>query len=204
LLDYRLAPEHPCPAALEDAVAGYRWLLERGVRPEQIVIGGDSSGGGLALATLVRLREQGVALPAAGVLLSPWVDLTIAGPSIQTRAAIDPLVSPESLRLAAGYYLGGADPRMTLASPLYADLRGLPPLLIQAGDHEVLLSDATRLAEQARAAGVDVTLDVWDEMWHVWQAWAEILPEGQQAIERIGAFIRRQLPRNRTTASSVE
>ncbi len=204
LLDYCLAPEHPFPAALEDAVAGYRWLLEQGIQPEQIVIGGDSSGGGLAVATLLRLREHALALPAAGVLLSPWVDLAETGPSIQTRAAIDPLVSPESLRLAAGYYLGGADPQTPLASPLYADLRGLPPLLIQAGDHEILLSDATRLAAQARAAGVDVTLDVWDEMWHVWQVWAEILPEGQQAIERISAFIRRQLSRNQIKAGGVE
>jgi monoterpene epsilon-lactone hydrolase len=192
-LDYRLAPENPFPAAVEDAAAGYQWLLERGFQPEQIVIGGDSSGGGLALAALLWLRDHGVALPAAGVVLSPMTDLALEGPSMQTRAALDPMISRESLARAVGYYIGDRDPKMPLASPLYADLRGLPPLLIQVGDHEILLSDSTRLAERAQAAGVDVTLEVGEELWHVWQAWAGGLPEGQQAIERIGAFIRQRL-----------
>jgi acetyl esterase/lipase len=196
LLDYRLAPEHPFPAAVHDTVAAYQWLLARGIPPEQIVMGGDSSGGGLALAAMLWLREHALAVPAAGVLLSPWVDLALTGSSIQSHAAIDPLVSPESLRLAASYYMGDADPKTPLASPVYADLRGLPPLLIQVGAHEVLLSDSTRLAEQARAVGMDVTIEVWDAMWHVWHAWAEVLPEGKQAIQRIGAFIRQQLARN--------
>jgi epsilon-lactone hydrolase len=196
LLDYRLAPEHPFPAAVHDTVAAYQWLLACGTPPEQIVMGGDSSGGGLALAAMLSLREHALALPTAGVLLSPWLDLALTGSSIQTHAAIDPLVSPESLRLAASYYMGDADPKTPLASPVYADLRGLPPLLIQVGAHEVLLSDSTRLAEQARAVGVDVTIEVWDAMWHVWHAWAEVLPEGKQAIERIGTFIRQQLARS--------
>ncbi|MBV9790835.1 MAG: alpha/beta hydrolase [Chloroflexi bacterium] len=193
LLNYRLAPEHPCPAAIEDAAAGYQWLLAQGYDPAQIVIGGDSAGGGLALATLVWLRDHGLPLPAAGVLLSPWVDLTMSGASVQSRAAIDPLTTLRGFQRAAAWYVGAGDLKQPLASPLYADLHGLPPLLIQVGDHELLLSDATRLAEQARAAGVEVTLEVWDEMWHVWQAWAGALPEGRQAIERIGAFVQRAL-----------
>jgi acetyl esterase/lipase len=193
LIDYRLAPEHPFPAALEDAAAGYRWLLARGIPPAQIVIGGDSAGGGLAIATMLWLREHAIALPAAGVLLSPWADLALAGPSIQTRAAIDPLCSHASLQRAADWYLAGAGPTQPFASPVYADLHDLPPLLIQVGDHEVLLSDSTRLAEQARSRAVQVTLEIWDELWHVFQGWAGALPEGQQAIDRIGAFIRHQL-----------
>jgi acetyl esterase/lipase len=203
LVDYRLAPEHPFPAAVHDAAAGYQWLLAQGLRPDQIIIAGDSAGGGLALAALLLLREREVALPAAGVLLSPWLDLALAGASIESRAAIDPLCSREDLATAAALYLGGADPATPLASPLYADLRGLPPLLIQVGDHEVLLSDATRLGERAKAAGVDVTLEVWDAMWHVWQAWAAVLPEGQQAIERIGAYIRQQLAASLPTEAHV-
>lgn len=188
LLEYRLAPEHPFPAAVEDAAAGYRWLIG-GISPENVVIGGDSAGGGLALATMVRLREQGVALPAAAVLLSPWVDLTMTGPSIRTHAGLDPSGSREKLAEAADLYLAGADPKDPLASPLYADLRGLPPMLIQVGDHELLLSDSTRLAEAAEAA----TLDVWEEMWHVWHLSADELPEGRHAIKRAGEFVRQRV-----------
>ena len=193
LIDYRLAPEHPFPAALEDAAAGYRWLLSQGIPPEQIVIGGDSAGGGLALAAMVWLREHAIALPAASVLLSPWTDLALAGPSMQTCAETDPLCSEASLRRAAHWYLAGADPTDPFASPVYAELYGLPPLLIQVGEHEVLLNDSTRVAEQARTQGTEVTLEVYDELWHVFQGWAGALPEGQRAIERIGAFIRRKL-----------
>jgi acetyl esterase/lipase len=194
LIDYRLAPEHPFPAAVEDAGKAYQWLLASGIAPEQIVIGGDSAGGGLALSTLLWLRERDVALPGATVLISPWLDLALTGPSLHTRAEVDPLCSIEGLRLAASYYLGSTDAKTPLASPLYGDLHGLPPLLIQVGDHEILLSDSTRLAEKAKAAGVDVSLEIWNEMWHVWHGWAATLPEAQQAIERIGAFIQQQLP----------
>lgn len=193
LIDYRLAPEHPFPAALEDAAAGYRWLLQQGILPEQIIIGGDSAGGGLAVATLLWLRQQGAPLPAAGFLLSPWLDLALTGDSLQTRATLDPLCSYEGLLLAAQQYLAQADAQTPFASPLYGELTGLPPLLIQVGDHEVLLSDSTRFAEHAQAAGVAVTLEVWPAMWHVWHGWAGTLPEGEEAIARIGSFVRQHL-----------
>jgi acetyl esterase/lipase len=190
LADYRLAPEHPFPAALDDTLAVYRWLLARGVRPDQILLGGDSAGGGLAASALLALRDAGAPQPAAAALISPWLDLALAGESLASRAAVDPLVSEPDLRVAAGYYVGERDPRDPLISPVYADLRGLPPLLIQVGDHELLLSDAQRLSDSASAAGVEFQLEVWPEMWHVWHAWAAQLPEGQAAIEQLGRFVR--------------
>jgi monoterpene epsilon-lactone hydrolase len=189
-IDYRLAPENPFPAAVEDSTAAYRWLVSTGVDPARLVIGGDSAGGGLTVATLVALRDAGDPLPAAGVCLSPLVDLEGLGESMTTRAQVDPMVQREALLQHAKAYLGNAHPRTPLAAPLYADLRGLPPLLIQVGTAEVLLDDSTRLAERARSAGVDVVLEPWDDMIHVWQFCAAILPEGQQAIDRIGEFIR--------------
>ncbi len=191
LPDYRRAPEHPFPTAVDDAVAAYRWLLVEGIDPAHLVIAGDSAGGGLALAALVRLRDEGERLPAAAALLSPWVDLALTGNSLQSKAAEDPVLSPAQLQEFAELYLGDADPRTPLASPLYADLAGLPPLLIQAGGAEILLDDAVRLAERAEAAGVEVTLDVWPEMIHVWQGFAGFLPEGQTAVTKLGAFIRK-------------
>jgi acetyl esterase/lipase len=192
-IDYRLAPEHPCPAAIEDAARAYRWLLGQGIAPQQIAIGGDSAGGGLALATLTELRDTGAQLPAAAFLLSPWLDMALTGESMQTRAQLDPLSSYEGLHAAAQLYLAGRDPSDPQASPLYADLRGLPPLLIHVGDHEVLLSDATRLAERAQAAGVQAQLEIWDAMWHVWHVWADDLPEARDATTRIGAFVRQHV-----------
>jgi monoterpene epsilon-lactone hydrolase len=189
-IDYRLAPENPFPAALEDATTAYRWLLSTGVDPARLVIAGDSAGGGLTVATLVALRDAGGPLPAAAVCLSPWVDLEGLGESMITKAEVDPMVPREAGLQWAKAYLGGAHPRTPLASPLYADLAGLPPLLIQVGTAETLLDDSTRLAERAKAAGVDVELEVWDDMIHVWQFFAAMLPEGQQAIDRIGEFIR--------------
>jgi acetyl esterase/lipase len=193
LIDYRLAPEHPCPAAIEDAAHAYRWLLQQGITPQQIVLGGDSAGGGLALATLIALRDRGLEGPAAAFLLSPWLDLALSGESMQTRAQLDPLTSPKDLREAAALYLGDLEPPDPRASPLYADLRQLPALLIHVGDHEVLRSDATRLAEKAQSAGVPVQLEIWDAMWHVWHAWADEVPEARAAIVQIGEFVRRRL-----------
>jgi acetyl esterase/lipase len=189
-LDYRLAPENPFPAAVEDSVAAYRWMLGQGFRPEQIVVCGDSAGGGLALALLLALREQGISLPAAAVALSPWTDLAATGTSVAANDGRDPLVPAEDLPLMAAQYLAGEDPRTPLASPLYAEFKGLPPLLIQVGTAEVLLDDGVRVAERARAAGVVVELELWEEMIHGWQLFAVILPEAVQAIESVGRFVR--------------
>ncbi|MCC6381353.1 MAG: alpha/beta hydrolase [Dehalococcoidia bacterium] len=189
-LDYRLAPEHPFPAAVEDAVAAHRWLLHQGFSPGRLAIAGDSAGGGLAVAALVALRERGVALPAAGVCLSPWADLAMTGDSLQARAALDPVVQTAGVAAMAVAYLAGADPRSPLASPLYADLQGLPPLLIQVGMFETLFDDAARLDARARCDGVEVRFRPWDEMVHVWHLFAAMLPEAQEAIEEAGAFIK--------------
>jgi monoterpene epsilon-lactone hydrolase len=189
-LNYRLGPEHPFPAAVDDAVAGYRYLIENKCKPARIVIAGDSAGGGLTVAALVAIRDARLPMPAAGVCMSPWVDLEGQGESMTTRAQADPVVQREGLMGMAQAYLGGKDPRSPLASPLHADLKGLPPLLIQVGDAETLLDDSTRVAEKARAAGVQVKLEVWPEMIHVWQLFASFLPEGQQAVDAIGNYIR--------------
>lgn len=195
LLDYRLAPEHPFPAAVDDAVAAYRWLLDRGLTPERLVIAGDSAGGGLTVATCVALRDAGVPLPGAGVCISPWVDLTCSSSTYATKAERDPVVRPERVAEMARLYLGERDPKMPLASPLFADLGGLPPLLIHVGSEEVLLDDAVQLAAQARAAGVDAILEVWDEMVHVWHWFLPMLDEAQAAIDRIGAFVSSRVTR---------
>ncbi len=187
-VDYRLAPENPFPAALDDAVTGYRWLLGQGVDPARLVIGGDSAGGGLTLATLLRLREAGDPLPAAAVLLSPWTDLEGAGESIKTRREADPMIDPDMMPEGARNYLPDGDLRNPLVSPLHADFTGLPPMLIQVGDAEVLLDDSTRVYKRADAAGLDVTLEVNDEMIHVFQIFAPLLPEAVAAIARIGEF----------------
>ena len=191
LLDYRLAPKHPFPAAVEDATQSYHWLLEQGISANRIYIGGDSAGGGLTMATLVKLRDEGVALPHAAVLLSPWLDLAMTGNSIITCADLDPMVSYDGLHDMARLYLGESNPTTPLASPIYADLQGLPSLFIQVGSGEVLLDDATRLATKAEDAGVSVQLEVWEGMWHVWHGWANVgLPEADEAFEQIGRFIR--------------
>jgi acetyl esterase/lipase len=192
-LDYRLAPENPFPAAVDDSIAVYRWLLAQGYKPGRIVIAGDSAGGGLAVSTLVAVRDIGAPAPAAGVCISPWVDFEAAGESMTSRAAQDPLVSREMIVNIAKMYVGeNGNLREPLAAPINASLDGLPPLFIQVGDAETLLDDSTRLADRAKEAGVYVTLQIWDEMPHVWHLAAPILPEGQEAIDKIGEFIRQR------------
>jgi acetyl esterase/lipase len=190
LIDYRLAPEHPFPAAVEDGVAAYQWLLGQNLSPAQIAIAGDSAGGGLTVATLLSARDHGLPMPRAAVCISPWTDMTCSNPSYTTRAAADPMVTMSSITQMANFYLHGADPHHPLASPNYADLRGLPPLLIHVGSDEVLLDDAITLDAKAKAAGVESILEVWDDMIHVWHAFHPMLPEGKQGIERVGAFLR--------------
>jgi len=234
-LDYRLAPQYPFPAALEDCLAAYRWLLAGGARPEKIVIGGDSAGGNLTLTTILALRDSGDPLPAAGVCLSPVTDLAGEAennpqitPSPTTRDEYEitqieqmspmteragsdrPPVSDEDPGLPVEwaqqqlrYYLGDTDPHLPLVSPFYADLHGLPPLLIQVGGAEYLRKDAERFAPRARAAGVDVTLQVWPEMWHVWQILVGLMPESNQAVQAIRTFVRGVLDGNLAPAGSV-
>ena len=187
---YRLAPEHPFPAAVDDAVAAYRWLLDQAIAPERIVIAGDSAGGGLTVATLLALRDGSTPLPAGGVCISPWVDLTCSAASYRTKAEADPIVQSGPIEEMARAYLGYRDRRTPLASPLFADLRGLPPLLIHVGGDEVLLDDAVQLSERARQAGVSATLEVWDRMIHVWHWFLPMLEEAESAVESIGRFIR--------------
>ncbi|MGB1884403.1 MAG: alpha/beta hydrolase [Gammaproteobacteria bacterium] len=189
-LNYRLAPEAPFPAAVDDAVAAYKWLLSQGLTASKIAIAGDSAGGGLTMATLVALRDGGETLPACAAPISPWVDMEGTGDSMQSRAAVDPMVQKEILDQLAGTYLGGANAQDPLASPLHANLDGLPPLLIQVGDCETLLDDSTRLEAKLKAAGVDATVEVWPEMIHVWHLFAPMLDKGQEAIDRIGEFVR--------------
>ena len=189
-LDYRLAPEQPFPAAVEDAVAGYRYLLGRGIAPGRIAIAGDSAGGGLVVAAMVAIREAGLAQPGCGWCISPWVDMEASGETMTSRAAADPTVQKAGILDMARLYLNGADPRSPLAAPLYADLKGLPPLLIQVGAAETLLDDALRLARVAGAADVYVELQVWPEMIHVWHLFHPELDAGLRALKQGGAFVR--------------
>lgn len=193
-LDYRLAPEAPHPAATCDVVAAYRALMQDGRDPRSIVLSGDSAGGGLAIAALVSLRDAGLSLPAAGVCLSPWSDLTLNGPSIDANAERDPQVQRWMLDKAADLYANGANRRSPALSPAHADLRGLPPLLIHTGEAEALVDDARALARNATRAGVDVTLECWPGMIHVWHAFAPGLAEGTAALERLGDWLEARWP----------
>lgn len=192
-LRYRLAPEHPYPAALEDAVQGYRWLLEQGVLPENIAFAGDSAGGGLALSTLVRLRDEGDPLPSACLCFSPWTDMAATGASLELNDRNCAMFSAAGIRNARMLYVGKADPYSPTISPLYADLKGLPPLLVHVSDSEVLLDDSTRLVERAKAAGVDVCLKIWRNQPHVWQLFSHVIPEGRASLSEAGRFLRHHL-----------
>jgi monoterpene epsilon-lactone hydrolase len=192
-LEYRLAPEHPYPAAVEDARAAYEGLLAEGIAPGQIALAGESAGAGLAVALLLALRDAGVQLPSCAYLMSPYVDLTLSGETLAAKREVDPLLTPEGLRARVPDYVGAADAADPLISPIFGDLTGLPPLLIQAGSHEVLLSDAVRLAGQAAICDVPVTLDVTPGVPHVFQAYAGLLDEAGAALDRASDFLKTQL-----------
>ena len=188
-VDYRLAPEHPYPAAVDDALAAYQALLDNGTAPSDIAFAGESAGGGLAVATLVNARDHGLPLPAAALVMSPYADLTLTGATMDTKREADPLFTPEAFPARVADYTSGQDPALGLISPIFADLSGLPPLLIQAGTHEVLLDDAVRLARQAATADVEVTLDITPRVPHVFQAYHAILDEAAAALDRAGQLL---------------
>jgi len=188
-VDYRLAPEHPYPAAVDDARAAYEGLLAQGTAAGQIALAGDSAGAGLAVATLLALRDAGTPLPSSAFLMSPYADLTLSGETLLENQAIDPILTPEGLRLRVPDYVGGADASNPRISPVFGDLRGLPPLLIQVGSHEILLSDALRLAGRAAIDEVPVTLEVTPGVPHVFQGYAAMLDEGDAALDRAATFL---------------
>jgi epsilon-lactone hydrolase len=192
-VNYRLAPEYPFPAALDDTVAAYRWLIAQGADPKRIALVGDSAGGGLVFATMLRLRDEGVELPAAAIVVSPWTDLALTGPSLHLNALIDPLIPVELAPRVVDLCLAGANPRNPYASPLYGDPTGLPPTLILVGSDEVLRDDAVRMADRMRAAGCHVEIEIWPHMWHVWYMCTRAMPEAKAAIARIAAFVKDKL-----------
>ena len=189
-LDYRLAPEHPFPAAVDDALAGYRFLLGRGISPGRVALAGDSAGGGLVVAAMLAIRDAGLPQPGCGWCISPWVDMEAIGETMTSKAAADPTVQRAGLLDMAKMYLSGADPRSPLAAPIYGNLSGLAPLMIQVGACETLLDDALRLAKIGGAADVRVDLQIWPEMIHVWHLFHPELKAGRQAIEAGGAYVR--------------
>jgi monoterpene epsilon-lactone hydrolase len=201
-LDYRLAPEHPYPAAVEDAQAAYAGLLGQGIDPGQIALAGDSAGGGLVMATLLALRDAGTPLPSCAFLMSPYADLTLSGETILEKQAVDPILTPDGLRLRVPDYVAGADAADPHISPIFGDLSGLPPLLIQVGSHEILLSDALRLAARAATADVPITLEVIPGVPHVFQGFAAVLDEGDAALDRASAFLNAQFVAARPTRAA--
>jgi acetyl esterase/lipase len=205
LPEYRLAPENPFPAGLDDCVAVYRELLEKGYSADDIIVGGDSAGGGLTVATMLQLRHNGAPLPRAAVLLSPFLDISASGESMKTRAGRDPWFEPENVPVVVGHYCSKEDPRNPLLSPVFANVAGLPPTLIQVGDDEILLSDSTRFADKLREAGIEVELEVFPELWHVFQLFIGAMPESRAAVDKIGRFVRDAFaaPRHDTPAGAT-
>jgi monoterpene epsilon-lactone hydrolase len=203
-VDYRLAPEHPYPAAVDDALAAYEALLNNGTAPSDIVFAGESAGGGLAVVTLVNARDHGLPLPAGAYVMSPYADLTLAGTTMETKREVDPLFTRELLQARVTDYTAGQDASLGLISPIFADLSGLPPLIIQAGSHELLLDDAVRLAGQAAAADVEVTLEITPGVPHVFQAYSAILDEGAAALDRAGRFLSARLAGSPTLETRIE
>jgi len=193
VLDYRLAPEHPFPAAVDDALVAYQWLLDQGIAAQKIVVAGDSAGGGLATALMVQTKTAGLAMPGQAVLISPWVDLSLSGESMALNAQQDAMLSPQALGKFAAYYLGDEDPKHPLASPLFADLTGLPPTFVMVGSNEVLCSDAQQLVANINMAGGSAEITIWNKMPHVFPLLSAIIPEGKQAIAEIAGFIRLHL-----------
>jgi monoterpene epsilon-lactone hydrolase len=196
-VDYRLAPEYPFPAALDDCLAAYHYLIERGIRPNQVILAGDSAGGNLVITCMLALREAGEPLPAAGVCISPATDLAVDGPSRSVNASKDAILSfgmyERYVKILQGSLTAGHDPRHPLLSPIYADLHGLPPLLVQAGEDEILLNSITVFVNKARREGVQVTYEVWEAMWHVWHIYDPYLPEAHYAVSSISRYINEQL-----------
>lgn len=193
--EYRLAPEHPFPAALDDALKVYQWLLDQGYSPTNMIIAGDSAGGGLSVATVLALKEKSGSLPAAVVCLSPWANLALTGQSHTTKAKAEAILRKETLHEWALCYTDESNLTNPLVSPIHGDFHGFPPLLIQVGSEEILLDDSILLAKKAKSAGVDVTLKIWDGMWHVWQALGDLIPENKKTFEEIGQFVQRQFGR---------
>ncbi|MCG3215439.1 MAG: alpha/beta hydrolase [Candidatus Heimdallarchaeota archaeon] len=197
LIDYRLAPENPFPAALEDSISAYNWITkQKGIKTNKLMIAGDSAGGGLVLATLIKLRDEKNALPAAAICLSPWTDLALTGDSIKTKADEELMLTEIEVRQAAQFYLKEAESKNPLASPLYADLNGLPPLLIQTGTAEILLDDSTRFVDKAKTSGVKVTFDLCPEMFHAFQMFGNLIPESKKALKKIGMFVQEIFSQN--------
>ncbi len=193
-INYRLAPEHPYPAAIEDCAKVYQWLLnEKKFQPSQISFGGDSAGGGCVVGTLTYLRDNGIPLPKCAIALSPWLDHTFSGHSFPSRNEIDPMLIADGFPIVRDYYMQGADPKAPYASPIFYSIKGLPPVMVQVGDHELLLSDSTRFEEKAKADGVAVTLEVYPDMFHVFNAFWRILPKAREANRKLGNFIQLQL-----------
>lgn len=192
VLDYRLAPEHPFPAALSDATAAYQWLLAHEHDPKHIALAGDSAGAGLAMATALELKHQNTPLPAILGVISPWVDLTMSGESVVSKAALDPMIRKDWLEVMINNYATDVDPASPLCSPIFADLSNLPPIFIQVGSEEILLDDAVRLAQRAEASGTPVDMQIWEGMWHVWHYQSGIVPEANQAIEEFATALKQR------------